>query len=406
MMSPFFPTQSDRVSLARRRYFEEGILPTGAVSEAIFQSWSRCHRSGQLQQDKIEFQAVSTSRNQLSLQKNRVLHAAWLNELPALSSALGFANCSVILTDATGVLIGASPFEQREQRIIPTAHRAGINLSEEYVGTSAPAIVIRTGKSASVLGSEHYFEAVSPMYCAAAPIRNIHGQLAGVLDISSEGVPFQFDLAAVVGLYAASIENRLLLAQSQEHLVVKFQFIPAIIDTPMVGMLGFDLSGRLVWLNSIASQLLGIHSDVSTGEHRSVEEIFDANFSQLASVAGRGVVAQRLRNGLHIFMTCEVRQNKGGASAMSPVAAPISQLQDSQSLVQIVDETTALAPACPIPPPAASLKQADADLIQKYLAEYNGNLTKVARRLKVSRGLIYRRLNQLAIDPNLFRYGT
>jgi sigma-54 dependent transcriptional regulator, acetoin dehydrogenase operon transcriptional activator AcoR len=398
MMSPFFPTQSDRVSLARRRYFEEGILPTGVVSDVVFQSWSRCHRAGQQQQDKIEFQAVSTSRNQLTLQKNRVLHAAWLNELPALSSALGFANCSVILTDATGVLIGASPFEQREQRIIPTAHRAGINLSEECVGTSAPGIVIRTGKSASVLGSEHYFEAVSPMYCAAAPIRNIHGQLAGVLDISSEGVPFRFDPAAVVGLYAASIENRLLLTQSQDHLVVKFQFIPSIIDTPMVGMLGFDLGGRLVWLNSIASQLLGIHSDVSTGEHRSVEEIFDANFPQLASVAGRGLVAQRLRNGLHIFMTCEVRQK--GVDSQSFV--PKVEEKVDEKILATVEEI----PAADSPLPAVSLKQADADLIQKYLAEYNGNLTKVARRLKVSRGLIYRRLHELAIDPHLFRYGT
>jgi transcriptional regulator of acetoin/glycerol metabolism len=398
MMSPFFPTQSDRVSLARRRYFEEGILPTGVVSDVVFQSWSRCHRSGQQQQDKIEFQAVSTSRNQLTLQKNRVLHAAWLNELPALSSALGFANCSVILTDSTGVLIGASPFEQREQRIIPTAHRAGINLSEECVGTSAPGIVIRTGKSASVLGSEHYFEAVSPMYCAAAPIRNIHGQLAGVLDISSEGVPFRFDPAAVVGLYAASIENRLLLAQSRDHLVVKFQFIPSIIDTPMVGMLGFDLGGRLVWLNSIASQLLGIHSDVSTGEHRTIDQIFDANFPQLASVAGRGVVAQRLRNGLHIFMTCEVRQK--GVDSQSFV--PKVEEKVDEKILATVEEI----PAADSPLPAVSLKQADADLIQKYLAEYNGNLTKVARRLKVSRGLIYRRLHELAIDPHLFRYGT
>jgi transcriptional regulator of acetoin/glycerol metabolism len=349
---------------------------------------------------------VSISRNQLTLQKNRVLHAAWQSELPALATAFGFTNCSVVLTDSTGVLIDASPFEHRDQRIIPSAHRSGVNLSEVCVGTSAPGIVARTGKQACVLGSEHYFESVSPMYCAAAPIRNIQGQLAGVLDISSEGEPFRFDPTAVVGLYAASIENRLLLAQSREHLVVKFQFIPAIIDTPMVGMLGFDLGGRLAWLNSTASNLLGIHPDFGQREHRSVEDIFDAHFSQLASLAGRGLAAQRLRNGLHIFITCELHQKCGDQSTFSATTnvsdASVVQTQASRSAAPTSEEGTVLAAALPVD----SLKQADADLIQKYLSEYKGNLTKVARKLKVSRGLIYRRLHELAIDPYLFRYGT
>jgi DNA-binding NtrC family response regulator len=50
-----------------------------------------------------------------------------------------------------------------------------------------------------------------------------------------------------------------------------------------------------------------------------------------------------------------------------------------------------------------SLKQADAHLIQKYLVKFNGNVSQVAKRLKVSRGLIYRRLQLLSIDPALFK---
>ena len=94
MNSPFFVTREERVALARQRYFEEGILPTGVVSEAVFQSWTRCHRSSQKPHDKIEFQPVSLSRSQLALQKNRTLHEAWLDEMPALGSALGSAHCS------------------------------------------------------------------------------------------------------------------------------------------------------------------------------------------------------------------------------------------------------------------------------------------------------------------------
>lgn len=402
-MSPFFATHADRVSLARQRYFEEGILPTGVVSDAVFQSWSRCHRAHLRPVDRIEFQPVSPSRNQLALQKNRVLLEAWLSELPALGTALGSASCSAILTDATGVLIGASPSGQHAHRIIPIAHRVGINLAEEYAGTTAPGIVVRTGKQACVLGSEHYYDSVSAMYCTAAPIRNTQGQLAGILDISSEGVPFHFDPSAVVGLYAASIENRLLVAQSPEHLIVRFQLIPAILDTPMVGIMGFDLGGQLVWLNSVASNLLGIAVSSKERGPCTVDNIFEANFSQLASLAGQGVVAQRLSSGLHVFLTCEIRRKSPSCTPLS-AASPTSRdpWPKPEALSSAAPPLDAPAPEGATLP-VDSLKQADADLIQKYLLEYKGNISLVARRLKVSRGLIYRRLEELAINPAHFK---
>jgi transcriptional regulator of acetoin/glycerol metabolism len=405
MNSPFFITRQERIALARQQYFEEGILPTGVVSDAIFQSWTRCHRGHHKSQDRIEFQPVSVSRSQLALQKNRVLHEAWLSEMSALGNALGSAHCSAILTDATGVLIGATPANHMEQRIIPVAHRIGVNLSEAYVGTTAPGIVARTGKPASVWGAEHFNDAVSTMYCTAAPIRNIQGQLAGILDISSEGIPFKFDPSSVVGLYAASIENHLLIAQSSDLLIVKFQFLPVIIDTPMVGMIGFDLAGKLTWLNSVASQLLSLSAVPEERPSHTVNEIFEAEFDQLASQVGRGIHAHQLRNGLQVFTTC-VLQKQGGSTDLAQHEAPSTVATPKVLKTEIVPHSP--SPAWPVNMaegylPASSLKQADADLIRKCLTEYKGNVSQVAKQLQVSRGLIYRRLQELGIDAALYK---
>ena len=43
------------------------------------------------------------------------------------------------------------------------------------------------------------------MHCAAFPIRGIHGNLAGVLDMSSEGFAFNFDAVSVVGESPAAV---------------------------------------------------------------------------------------------------------------------------------------------------------------------------------------------------------
>jgi sigma-54 dependent transcriptional regulator, acetoin dehydrogenase operon transcriptional activator AcoR len=403
MMTPFAFSHTERVSLAKRKYLEEGILPAGVVSDAVFQSWSRCYRAHYRPVDALAFQPVTTSRSQLAQQKNRVLQEAWLKELPALGTALGTANCSAILTDSSGVVLGVSPSGDHNQQIMSIAHRPGINLSEEHVGTTAPGIVARTGKAVSVLGSEHFYEAASTMYCTAAPIRNIHGQLAGILDISSEGTPFHFDPVAVVGMYAASIENRFLIAQAREHMVVRFQFMPAILDTPMVGILGFDLSGKLTWVNSLASNLLGLHiSQKERGTHL-VEDIFDTSFSQLASLAGKGLMSLRLNNGLHVFINCEILPHSASSDSAEYTQrnSTIKPVQRDQSLVGSAVSTTPISND--MGQRVDSLKQADADLIQRLLLQFNGNVSMVARQLKVSRGLIYRRIQELGIDPAEFK---
>ena len=406
MNSPFLMSHEDRVILARSRYFEEGILPTGVVSETIFQSWTRCHRANKKPQEKIEFQPVSASRSHLALQKNRTLHEAWLSELPSLGSALGSANCSAILTDATGVLIGATPASQHDQKIISVAHRVGVNLSEEHMGTTAPGIVARTGKQACVLGGEHYYNSVKTMYCSAAPIRNIHGQLAGILDISSEGSPFKFDPSAIVGLYAASIENRLLAAHSNEHLVVRFQFVPAILDTPMVGMLGLDPTGKLAWVNSVASNLLGIPPEQEHRPQQWVEDIFDISFSNLASLAGSGLKPLRLRSGLQIYMQCDFYLNGHahvGITCQIPCdVEPCATIPVKTAHIELSTSGTPTNAEAMVEK-ASSLKQADADLIQKVLKECKGNVSLVAKILKVSRGLIYRRMTVLGIDAKAFK---
>lgn len=391
---PFFLSHADRVLLARRRYFEDGVLPTGVVSDVVFQSWARCYRASHEPQRQVAFQPVSASRSQLALQKNRELHDAWLNELPIIGAALGATNCSAILTDATGVLIGATPASMSDLKVMPVAHRVGVNLSEDLVGTTAPGLVARTGKQASVLGAEHFYDSVSTMHCTAAPIRNVQGQLAGILDISCEGQPFHFDPATVVGMYAASIENRLLMAQSTRHFVVRFQFMPGILNTPMAGMLGFDEAGALVWVNAVASTLLNLPADPALRGHMTVEAVFAIKASRLPALAGGGLSQVSLTHGPQVYLMCEAHFVRAPL-----VATTTAEASTAVNVVQ-VQELPLLTDGY-LPP--NSLKDADADLIRKCLAECHGNVSKVARELKVSRGLIYRRLQELSIDPAQFK---
>jgi transcriptional regulator of acetoin/glycerol metabolism len=396
MRSIFFSTRADRVALARQRYFEEGELPSGVVSEAVFQSWARCLRLKQDPFGRMEFQEVSTSRAQLALQKNRLLRDAWLAEASELDAVLGATNCGAMLTDPSGIVIGTTCAKRTNEKITPVAHRIGVNFSEEAIGTSAPGIVARTGQQVCVQGAEHYFESVNFMHCAAAPIRDIYGTLAGVLDMSSEGMAFKFDAATVVGMYAASIENRLLIAQSDQHLIVRFQMSPAMLDTPMACLMGVNMAGQIVWRNAAASRLLGASPEGERDQPCTVDEVLQRSFSQLASTPGTGSSLLRLPNGLLVHVRCEL-QARDGHRQLFAIRPP---MQEALSVEKILDapvlpasapeHNTALPALDPSEP--ASLRDADVDLIARTLKECGGNVSAAARKLRVSRGLIYRRI--------------
>jgi transcriptional regulator of acetoin/glycerol metabolism len=408
LQSLFFSTQAQRIALARQRYFEEGELPSGVVSEAVLQSWARCLRLKQDPHAQLEFQPVTTSRAQLALQKNRLLRDAWLADAGELDAVLRATNCGAMLTDPSGVLIGATRSRRVHEKITPVAHRIGVNFAEEAVGTTAPGIVARTGKQACVQGAEHFSESVHFMHCAAAPIRDIHGHLAGVLDMSSEGIAFNFDASSVVGLYASSIENRLLVSQSHEHLIVRFQIAPSMLDTPMVALMGVDLQGRIVWRNAAASRLVGLAPDGEQSGLGMVDEILQSSFSELASVRGGTHCMLRLPNGLLVHVRCELQARDGhrqlfalgksaqeapsGAAQAPPADAPA----DSALAPTRAQDDAAPSPAIESPEPA-SLRDADVDLIARTLKECGGNVSAAARKLRVSRGLIYRRTQGVSI---------
>lgn len=398
MNSLFFDTHQDRVALARRQYFEEGKLPTGVVSDAVLQSWGHCLRSKRVASEKVEFQPVSVSRSHLAQQKNALLCEAWRHELRSLEAIIGSTGCDAVLTDATGVLIGVAGRVEQSGGVLKAAHRVGVNLSEELVGTTAPGLVIRTGKVSLVRGAEHYFERVGHMHCAAAPIRDIQGRLIAVLDISSEGSPFRFDVTSVLGYFASAIENRLVVAQADQQLIVRFQISDALLDTPLCGLVGVGLDGQVGWYNSVAANLLGIAPAVMRGLDLSAEQLFDRTVGELLSLKGPTDIL-RLPNGLSVCVRCDLHARDGVQSLVRiqppPVASAtldVPPLPEDACAPAAVGLSTSPDEPVSATQSVTTLRDADVDLIARTLAECSGNVSAAARKLKVSRGLIYRHM--------------
>lgn len=387
---PFFQTPEQRAALARQRYFEEQQHPVGLVSEAVIRSWGRSRSLGHASHKLPALDPVGRSALSAALARNRRLLEAAHGDLQQLEATLAGTASRLMLTDAAGVIVHVSRGTgDPQQKVLDAASRVGVNLAEEVLGTTAPGIVVQTGMACTVQACEHYYDLFGHLRCAAAPIRDVHGRLVGVLDVSTEARDFGFDAAAVVGVYATSIENRLLQAQSEQHLVLHFQAAPALLGTPMEGLAGVDSHGQVVWLNATGHSLLGRPSRQGTG---SVDEFFGTELGPLVALCG-ATEAQRLQlpSGLGVWVRAtlglrdgvDFRHAVAWSSAMPAAPAP--------------EPEAAIEPEAPeAPAPAAALSLADTQqrLIGEALQANGGNVARTARQLGVSRGLVYRRLRR------------
>ncbi|MGY0195238.1 helix-turn-helix domain-containing protein [Leptothrix sp. BB-4] len=376
--NPFYASPEQRIALARQRFFEDGVRPSGIVSEAVIQSWSRCLRANPDPTRPAVFEPVTPSRVHSTLRQNQQLLAAATDEMERLKLTLAGTSSTAMLTDAQGVIVRSTFTQARShERLMPITTRVGVNLSEEAVGTTAPGLTARTAQASVVSGAEHYFGNAQLMHCAAAPILDIRGRLAGVLDLSSEGVPFGFDAATVVAHYAAEIENRLLCAQSTEHLVVRLQIAPGLLDTPMAGLAGITGDGRIDWLNGAAARLLGLPGGHARPTAIAVEDHLGVSLEALLACSTRdGPTPLALPNGLLLWVRCEWRSPDAHRAAQ--VAVPIGP---------------GAPPASPAPAvTAAPLRETEHQAIVRAVAECGGNVSQAARHLGISRGRVYRHL--------------
>ena len=390
----FASTPAQRVALARRQFFEEGVRPSGLVGEAVIQSWLRCSRTHTDRQRIVPFDAVTPSRLHATLARNRELLEVARQELAQMENMLAGTDCRVILTDRDGVLVHVTDQPAAaHQPVLRKTARVGVNISERVVGTTAPGIVASTGQACTVDGAEHYFDVLCHMQCAAAPIRDVTGRLAGVLDLTVEARRFGFDAASMVALYATTIENRLLQAQSRDHLILRFQASPTLLGTPLEALAGIAPDGTIAWLNNAGARLLGRLPEAA--DERDVEFLLGHDLASLLRL-GRREAAQplRLASGLGVWVQAQLKGGADGADFRHAVAMPgetpplAIERHDAMPVTQASERAAGEEAA----PHAETLREHSRKLIEETLAAHGGNVSQAARQLRVSRGTLYRRL--------------
>ncbi len=290
------------LAAAREKFFSGSALPEGLVPAPILRSWQRCAELGLDADSAIHAEPMSAAELRSLHEENERLRLLSRSELVALRAEAKMTDSVVILTDAKGRVLDTAGSPEFAGRAAEVALRPGVAWSETSTGTNAIGTALAERRAIEVHGAEHFFAPHSILHCAASPIFDPYGKLAGVLDMSGHASAEHTHAMGLVRLAVDQIEHRFFARDFDDMTVVRFQRSLDLLGTSREAILVFD-GDRLVAGNRRALHLVGL--DRKALRHASSAEIFE---TALAAPAGE----LRTRSGEQFF-----------ASVAEPRKAPL-----------------------------------------------------------------------------------
>ncbi|WP_338722443.1 sigma-54-dependent Fis family transcriptional regulator [Devosia sp. XK-2] len=281
---------SSDLSLARARekFFSGQTLPEGLVPAPILRSWQRCAEQGLDVGDRFSAEPMTAAELRQLQQQNEALRLMSRPELSTLRAEAKHTSSVVILTDASGTLldvVGNSEFAGEAARV---ALQPGVAWTEQSTGTNAIGTALAERRAIAVHGAEHFYEPHEILHCAASPIFDPFGKLAGVLDMSGHASTEHTHALGLVRLAVEQIEHRFFAKGFEGKTIVRFHKAADMLGTPREGVLVFD-GEQLVAGNRRALNLLRLERLSFRKTRRG--DLFDVLEEKLRGVSGDSFAA-------------------------------------------------------------------------------------------------------------------
>lgn len=338
----------EQIRQARRRYFDERLMPDG-VRHAVLRSWMRCSEMGLRDRGEAALDPLADSVLAEQRERQRRLMELCRPELELLEADARDTGSIILLSDAEGLIldsIGDTGFASRAARV---ALRPGVVWSEAATGTNAIGLALAERRAASVHGAEHFFGTHAALSCNASPITDPRGAMMGVLDISGPAQVSPMHAMGLVRMAVEQIEHRMFRTAFGGCRTLRFHSDPSMLGSAREGILVFE-GDMLVGANRRGLALL----------HRGWDSLDECRFEQLFGQP----------------------MGMGGPLSFSTPFGPMHGRWDRAGS----DSAEALSSR------TASLDELEHDMIRRALEMAGGNISAAARQLGVHRSTLHRRL--------------
>jgi transcriptional regulator of acetoin/glycerol metabolism len=269
-----------RIVLERRGLAAEDLLPP-----PIAESWMRCLAAGLDPRRPPALHVADDHTLQEARDRHEELRRLALGEMENLYHQIAGTNFMIAFAASDGMLLDTIADTSFTGTAHATSIRPGTSWAEACCGTNALGTAALTGKPTTVHGGEHFFGRYGALTCMAAPVFGPDGDLAGVLDASSDCRSRQQHTRALVGMAATQIENGLFRECHRRDVVIAFHNRAEYLHTLSAGLMALDADGVILAANAAARFLL---HGLPAAQGRRFEELFRTRFDELLQVGRSG----------------------------------------------------------------------------------------------------------------------
>jgi PAS domain S-box-containing protein len=203
--------------------------------------------------------------NDVEVQKrltlNRKLILTATPYIEQLSNFVKGSNFFVLLTDGEGCILNAIGEEDIlgeafEMKMVP-----GAFMDEENIGTNAMSMILTERKPIQISGKEHYIKAYHKWNCSAAPVKNIYGNIVGVINLTGYIENVHPHTLGMVVSAANAIEEMLKVKQYNNIFTLTSNHMKNIFDKIPIGIITTDIDGKIRTVNKKVLKMFGFKEE-------------------------------------------------------------------------------------------------------------------------------------------------
>src|ERR1700674_1869433 len=271
---------------------QRGAPPAELLSADIYDSWMRCISFGldTLHPPSPEFVSPAILRQEQ--QRCSLVRGLALAEMHTLHQQIAGSNFMIAFANADGLLLDIISDPSFSDASNAASIRPGTVWTESICGPNGLGTAAHLKRAIVVHGREHFFSRYNNLTCVAAPIFAPDGELAGILDASSDCMSRQAHTQALVAMAATQIENGLFREHHRGNILIAFHNRGEYLHTLSAGLLAVDNEGRILAANRAAGILL---HGLPASPGRRFTDVFRTKFSTFVD-EGRRKERQRLED--------------------------------------------------------------------------------------------------------------
>ncbi|WP_160689807.1 sigma 54-interacting transcriptional regulator [Clostridium sp. C2-6-12] len=165
------------------------------------------------------------------------------------------------LCDGEGCILNILGNEKILSEALKLKMIKGAYMDEAHIGTNAMSLAISEKAPVQISGEEHFIEAYHKWTCSAAPIKDINGNVIGVINLTGYmGNAHPHTLGMVVAATDA-IETMLEINKYNSMLEISQKRLENTSNSISSGILNCDLFGNIISMNKQAIGMLGCTTD-------------------------------------------------------------------------------------------------------------------------------------------------